>query len=74
MQKQTLQKNSSATIGFIAVGDKGVHAFPKGINPNMKVVARLEFVHTMLQLSRLTTTPRGLPPRNLVGWLSTYHV
>ena len=25
------------------LGDKGVHAFPKGINPKVNVIGRLEF-------------------------------
>ena len=40
MPKPPLNKDSSGTISW---EDKGVHTFPKGICPKVKVIAQLEF-------------------------------
>ena len=42
-------------------GDKGVHAFPRGISPKVNAIVQLE-ITTMSQSSTLTTTPWGPPP------------
>ena len=38
MPKLPLDKISSVSIPLIAVGDKGVHAFHKGIRPNVEYI------------------------------------